>query len=82
MSYTSANTTQTLQKATDWNAPKVGNLSEKTQHVWHHSSSRRHISLYVKFETRLTIPFTSKFMSQKSGPFSMGIAVLFRTSEF
>jgi hypothetical protein len=63
--YASMNATLSPNTATDSNHLKFGNSFTKIRDTWHHSVDTKNYFLYVKFEVRFVISFTSKSMASK-----------------
>jgi hypothetical protein len=62
------NATRSTPKAINWCGIKNGKPSNEIRLPWYQSIDKTHFWVYVKFERRLSIPFTRK-MSSKKGYF-------------
>jgi hypothetical protein len=69
MSIETVNTIRSLKKATDRSGIKNDNSSTTDRLSWYQSIDRKLFRLYVKFEGRMSIPFTRKMMFKNSGNF-------------
>jgi hypothetical protein len=70
MHESSVNPAQISKTATNSRGLKVGILSKNIQHIVYHSTDRKQIFLYVKFEVRLSILFKRASKSNKKWHFS------------
>jgi hypothetical protein len=68
MLYASANATGSPKEVTDRRNTKNGSQSKESSH----SIGRKNSCFHSKFECELSIPFTRKIISRKSGTFSWG----------
>jgi hypothetical protein len=75
--YAVVNAKRSTQKATDWSGIKKDNSFTEIWPSWYPSTAQKHLQVYVKFDSALSIPFSRKWRFNKVGRFPREVSVLF-----
>jgi hypothetical protein len=83
MLYAAVSATRNLKKATNRSDTQNGKSSKGIKLSWYQSIDKNHLCFYVKFKSRIFIPFAKKMRFKKRGTWPKGMGLsFFQMAEF